>query len=449
MIYLVSAITSSSDIRVRISIRSQLEAAGLIAIFQRIRAWRDEQTIRMIRQYEEEAERDRQDLIEEADLDLLKSTRSPKDVFEALMQKTKGTKASAHLLDSMRHLLLIKAQGEEKVRYFQLIDQLITSIVMSDTLELGNDFNRAFGSSVSHVIAKFVEQERVDKAVDEVRELKVALATADREKAALAEEISVGNDGLVGQLKAQVAELEEKLHRSRTATESLEDQMSKMKQDYETRIHDLELIIQELFNMLRETSHLDQVAAMSEGPFDRAQLIHQLRLQWERKKTIRKLEGRDMRDQKVGRLDSLAEDEEAEVVQAEKGTVTKAREKHTSGSQFMDAEEERVRAHIEVALVKGADHIVSLLYKSCCTPAYPSHPRHVRPGAMGKHHPAALLETLLLLAKSRLSDSHEAFPKSQVFLLDSSKNSATKPCLDHSQNPSLTSLIVVHIANLA
>jgi len=93
------------------------------------------------------------------------------------MQKTKGTKASAHLLDSMRHLLLIKAEGEEKVRYFQLIDQLITSIVMSDTLELGNDFNRAFGSSVSHVIAKFVEQERVDKAVDEVRELKVALAT--------------------------------------------------------------------------------------------------------------------------------------------------------------------------------------------------------------------------------------------------------------------------------
>jgi cytokinesis protein len=346
----------------------------------------------MIRQYEEEAERDRQDLIEEADLDLLKSTRSPKDVFEALMQKTKGTKASAHLLDAMRHLLLIKAEGEEKVRYFQLIDQLITSVVMNDSPDLGHDFSRAFGSSVSHVISKFVEQERVDKAVEEVREMKIALATAHREKAALAEEISAGNDGLVGQLKAQVAELEEKLRRSRAATESLEDQMGKMKHDYETRIADLELIIQELFNMLRETSHLDQVIGMSEGPFDRTKLIHQLRLQWERKRTIRKLEGRDMRDGPLARKGSIPEEDEteAEVVQAEKGSIVKAREKHMSGSQFMDAEEERVRAHIEASLVKGADHIVSRSFPICqvlilvahnphCPPRWRDDPKTYRP----------------------------------------------------------------------
>lgn len=375
MIYLVSAITSANDIRVRCSIRAQLESAGLLNIFHKIRGWRDEQTIRMIRQYEEEAERDRQDLVEEADLNLLKSTRSPRDVFEALMQKTKGTKASAHLLDAMRHLLLIKAEGDEKVRYFQLIDQLITSVVMNDSPDLGHDFSRAFGMSVSHVISKFVEQERVDRATEEVKQMKVALATAHREKAALADEISAGNDGLVGQLKAHIAELEDKLHRSRTATESLEDQMEKMKKDYETRIRELELIIQELFNMLRETAHLDQVTAMSEGPFDREQLIHQLRQQWERKRTIRKLEGRDMRSVSPNgdrrRPKAIDEDDvdgaegegeadgDAQVVQAEKGSMTKAMEKHMSGSQFMDAEEERVRAHIEHALVKGADHVVS------------------------------------------------------------------------------------------
>lgn len=364
MIYLVSAITSANDIRVRCSIRAQLESAGLLNIFHKIRGWRDEQTIRMIRQYEEEAERDRQDLVEEADLNLLKSTRSPKDVFEALMQKTKGSKASAHLLDAMRHLLLIKAEGDEKDRYFQLIDQLIISIVMNDSPDLGHDFSRAFGMSVSHVISKFVEQERVDSAAEEVRQMKTALATAHREKAALAEEISAGNDGLVGQLKAHIAELEDKLRRSRTATESLEDQMEKMKQDYESRIRELELIIQELFNMLRETSHLDQVTAMSEGPFDREQLIHQLRQQWERKRTIRKLEGRDMRSISPVRS-PIAEEEEpeadAQVIQAAKGNMTKAMEKHMSGSQFMDAEEERVRAHIEHALVTSSDHVVGLL----------------------------------------------------------------------------------------
>ena len=71
-----------------------------------------------------------------------------------------------------------------------------------------------------------------------------------------------------------------------------------------------------------------------------------------------------MRDQTIGKLNSVGEDDEmeAEVVKAEKGSITKAEKKHMSGSQFADAEEERVRAHIEVALVKGADHIVSISF---------------------------------------------------------------------------------------
>jgi cytokinesis protein len=451
MIYLIMAMTSANDIRVRCSIRSQLESADLMKVFQKIRAWRDEQTIRMIRQYEEEAERDRQDLMEEADLDLLKSTRSPKDVFEALMQKTKGSKASAHLLDSMRHLLLIKAEGEEKVRYFQLIDQLITSVVMNDSPDLGHDFSRAFGMSVTNVISKFVEQERVDKAVDEVRELKIALATAHREKAALVEEVAIGNDGLVGQLKAHVAELEEKLRNSRNATESIEDQMGKMKRDYEERIKELDAVIQELFNMLRETTHLDQVTAMSDGPVDRAQLIHQLRLQWERKKTIRKLEGRDMRDQRIAKLERVGEDDEveAEVVQAEKGSMVKAEKKHMSGSQFADAEEERVRAHIELSLVKGADHIVSSSFLTLMVRADDSLPRHARLDAMARRLLDVRHETPLPSARSQLNDSRVDSPRNPAYHPDSSKNFATRLYRDHSLNQSLINWTIALSASLA
>lgn len=68
-----------------------------------------------------------------------------------------------------------------------------------------------------------------------------------------------------------------------------------------------------------------------------------------------------MRDQRIAKLERVGEDDEveAEVVKAEKGSMVKAEKKHMSGSQFADAEEERVRAHIELSLVKGADHIVS------------------------------------------------------------------------------------------
>lgn len=213
--------------------------------------------------------------------------------------------------------------------------------------------------------------------------------------------------------------------------------MEKTKQNYESRIRDLELIIQELFNMLRETAHLDQVIAMSEGPFDRPQLIHQLRLQWERKKTIRKLEGRDMKDRKLGEDE---DEDEAKVVQAAKGSIVKAREKHMSGSQFADAEEERVRAHIEVALVKGADHVVSPPY---CPLANDSHPRRAR------HLHAVQLAMLLPSARNPLNASQNLLPRSPHSHPVSSRNCGTRPCRDPFPNPSLISSIAVRSENLA
>jgi cytokinesis protein len=359
MLVLLLGLTSGGDIRVRCSVRSQLESAGLLRVFQKVQSWNDETTMRMIRQYEEEAESDRRELAAEQDDKLLRSLRAPEDVFRALLDMTKGTKASAYLLDSLRHMLLIKDQG--RVRYFQLIDKLISSIVMSDTPDLGGDFSRAFGVSVQHLMGRFVEQDRLDSALQETARAKAELARVTREKLELADEVAGGNDGLVGVLKGQVADLEEKLRKSRAATDALRDQMDGMKRDYEARIHDLEIIIQELFNMLRETDHLDTVQAMNQGPINREQLIHELREQWHRKNTIRKLEGKG----KDGRPSE--DDEDGEVLQAEKVPLEEARgeerparrSKHASGSQFLDAPDEDVRAHIEDALIRGKDHIVS------------------------------------------------------------------------------------------
>ncbi|WVQ98293.1 hypothetical protein IAU59_005416 [Kwoniella sp. CBS 9459] len=385
MLVLVGGLTTAYDVKARCSVRAQLETAGLLSVFHKLRQWNDDGINRTIQQYEDEAEKDRQDLVDEEDRQLLQSMRSPEDVFRALLQMTKGSKASAYLLNALRHLLLIKGEGEEKVRYFQLLDKLITSIIMSDTPDLSQDFSRAFGISVSHLVGKFVEQDKLDEAVQELKSTKIALSRVQEEKRNLQEEISSGDDGRVGKLQAQVADLEEKLRRSRAATETVTDQMEGMKRDYEQRIADLELYIQELFNMLRETNHLDQVQEMTHGPIDRKKLIHDLREQWERKKTIRKLEGKGKKRQsRLGstmedETDEDAEDEDGEVMEAEKvalGGQARGQErsvqsvkresvkrhstrekKAMSGSQFMDAEEERVRAHIEDTLTKGADSV--------------------------------------------------------------------------------------------
>lgn len=383
MICLVQGLTSGGDIRARCSIRAQLETSGLLLVFHKIKQWNEDNTSRMIRSYEEEAENDRRDIVDEQNQVLIHSMRSPEDVFRALIQMTRGSRASSYLLNSLRHLLLIKEEGDMKVRYFQLIDRLITSIVMSDTPDLTQDFSRAFSVSVSHLMGKFVEQERMENALEEVKELKAALVRSEREKADLSEEMN--RDDLVASLKTHVAELEERLRKSRAATEALSDQMEGMKRDYEARIADCELVIQELFNMLRESNHLDQVQAMNDGPFNRVDLIHQLREQWERKKTIRKLEGSDRKRKTIrpGEIitDDTSEEEDVEYLEAEKVTLggelravqrpsrQSRQEKAISGSQFLDAEEEKVRAHIEDALSKDTDHIVSGSKKDILTSA--------------------------------------------------------------------------------
>jgi cytokinesis protein len=377
MICLVKGLTSGHDVRARCALRSQLEAAGLLPVFRKVKRWNDDRATLLIKQYEEEAENDRIDLIDSQNKILLKSMRDPGDVYNALFKMTEGTKASKYLLNSLQHLLLIKEDGDQRVRYFQLIDRLITSIVMSDMPDLNQDFARAFGISVSHVMGKFVEQERLDSSMGEIKDLKASLAQMTREKAEISE--VVDRDEVVASLKAQVADLEDKLRKSRAATEAVTDQMSGMKKDYEVRIVELERIIQELYNMLRESQHLEEVQGYNEGPIDRSKLIYDLREQWERKKTIRKLEGRDKaRDPNKRKTlrpgdDSIIEEEseaeDGEIMEAEKialgaargkeRTVKVKREKVLSGSQFMDAEDERVREHIEDALFSGSDHVVS------------------------------------------------------------------------------------------
>jgi cytokinesis protein len=355
MLYLAQLMASSNQLRSRCSVRAQLESSGLIAIFDKVRPWREPALEELIHGYEEEAEADRRELLEEQQQTLLHSMRVPEDVFRALLQTTRGTKASAYLLNVMRHLLLIR-QDSDFVRFFQLIDRLIVSIVTSDTPEMNHDFSRAFGISVTHLIGKFVEQDRLEAATEEIKMLKAAVSKSTREKADMADEMAGGNDGLVGQLKAQVHELEEKLAKSRAATDAYRDQLEGTRRDYEVRIADLELIIQELFNMLREANHLDTVTGMDQGPINREKLIHDLREQWHRKKTIEKLEGGEGRkadDEEVGEV------MEAAKVSIKRNTEVPNRKQALSGSQFLDAAEEDVRAHIEDALVRGSDHIVS------------------------------------------------------------------------------------------
>lgn len=131
--------------------------------------------------------------------------------------------------------------------------------------------------------------------------------------------------------------------------------------------------------MLRESRGLDNVVGANGGAIDREQLLANLERQHEIKRTIEKLEGGFHKSKGKGKasspeVDGAFDDDEDEEFSSEVATKAaglasaKKRADIKSGSQFIDAEEERVREHIEASLAANLDKLVSLSFSR--TPSF-------------------------------------------------------------------------------
>ena len=339
---------------------------------------------------EQTLEDDESKLRERVDQEILKDLASPEDVYKALTAKTADTKARDYFLSMMQHLLLIREEGPGLVHYYQLIDSMVTDLVMDK--KLGGAEQR-LGHSVERIIAQFNEADRYQHIEDELAKSNATLFNLKREKETLEDEISQGDNGLVGVLKGKLAHLEDKLQVSRENTTRLQGQIEAQKTGYEEQITQLEAQIMELFRMLKEVGNgVDKIIENS-GGMDRKTLIETLEKHLQRDKTIGILEGRGKeRDRKRkpngkesnedGASDGSDDDEATpkkpgslqrrphstvksrSKINGANGTNARASEAQNGrASQFMDADESLVQEEIQQQLAQG--NIVSL------TPYFP------------------------------------------------------------------------------
>jgi cytokinesis protein len=194
------------------------------------------------------------------------------------------------------------------------------------------------------------------------------------EKEALEEEMSQGQDGLVGNLKAQVALLKQKLNSTRETTKHLQGQLEMQKTGYEEQIAQLEAQIMELFRMLKEFGKgYEKILDSNSGTMDRKNLIENLNKYLERSKTISILEGRGKK-KKDGKHpdgedddDDLSDDETTpRQFDAKRGASCRSKlskaarisgTSNTQESQFTDADEADEREQINHQLVANAKFV--------------------------------------------------------------------------------------------
>lgn len=363
-----------------------MEAAGLRKIIDCCREFQHEILDMQISTFEKLQAEDQEVFTRNLDEDILRDLSDPYDVYRAIMSTVEGTPAFSYFLSTMQHFLLIRDEPDIRRRYYQLIDHLVTAIVLDKKQNFSGGLSSAIGVSVSRLVAQFGEQERASQTEEELVLVRRELNRVKLQKESLEEEIARGGEGLVGALKQKLNKAEEKLQTSRALSDSLQARIAEQKRGYEEQIQQLELQIGELFKMLRDvrTGSRGPVGLSSKegGAVDRSEFIANLEKQMERKKTIGILEGRHKKKKRQLEPGAILEEDEDQgdddptITQVAKdrarapgsnqrnegdGTqIMSDSRANGRSSQFEDPEEEQEQRHIEENLAKAPSTMVRL-----------------------------------------------------------------------------------------
>ncbi len=376
---------------VRVGVRLELEASGVETVIQKLSLLNNPLINGEVQTYREIQEEDNRLATREYDRTILRSLKNPQDVFNGIMKNVSGTKTQETFLGIMRYLMLIKDDGDRRERHFELVQMLVRAAVMDGKDGIDRDFNSVVSRTVQQCLSKLDESHLLEQAREDNKDIKSRIIKLQRDKETMAAQLAERDGGLVGELQAQLAQTEEKLKISRGLAEKTKTDMDEIRLRYQEDVEILDNDSHELYTMLLETGKLDDVVGEDDY---RRELVARLEAQFERRKTIKILEGRHKKvagGKKAENGEShFSEDdtdeageedvENGKVLVAdkialsahqgrEKAVGDKRQEKVISGSQFMDAEDERVRAHIESRLALEED-IVSGSFSACFkTPA--------------------------------------------------------------------------------
>ncbi|ORX57073.1 actin-binding FH2 [Hesseltinella vesiculosa] len=246
MMLVNSIISVVEDSELRIHLRNQLNTCGLQRIMEKMHGFNNDQLRRHVSIYKQMAENDYDDMLETYNEKILNNMNDPRDVFDALLHRVEGTRGYDFFLSALQHLLIIQDQGPVQVRYYQLLDNLITQMVLERKGLEADDFSGGVGYSVATLVDRFAEHDQLQATIKETNETKKLYEKAIKEKQELETEMNLQGDGLVGQLREKTNSLEDLLRMSRHTITTLQRKLKEVKQDYDSNIVALSQQLEEI-----------------------------------------------------------------------------------------------------------------------------------------------------------------------------------------------------------
>ncbi|KAG2196955.1 hypothetical protein INT46_008126 [Mucor plumbeus] len=248
MMLINSLVTVIEDVEVRVHLRNQMNASGLDSITEKMLDFNNEQLRRHINIYKQMSENDVDEIMEIYNETILTNMNDPRACFERILERVEGTRSYNFFLSALQHMLMIQAQGDIQVRYFQILDKLVTQVVMDRKGLTQEDLNGGgMGWSVSMLIDKFAEQDQLDKALHEAKETKQMYEKAIKEKQELETQVNLKGEGMIGVLRDKTNSLEDLLRMSRHTIATLQRKLKDTQQEYEMNITALDQQLKEIY----------------------------------------------------------------------------------------------------------------------------------------------------------------------------------------------------------
>ncbi|KAF9436650.1 hypothetical protein BGZ76_003376 [Entomortierella beljakovae] len=242
------------DIEFRMHLRSQLTTSDL----------NNDTVNRQLNIFEDEAENDYEDMIEFYNHRILNDMSDPYDVFHTLLRSVESSRAYDFFLSLLQHMLLIREEGDLRIRYFQLMDSIVTQIVL-DRRGVTDDFDRKLGISVNQLVSKLVDQDRLRYALDDAKQAKQELDVVLRQKNDLELEVGQKDDGMVSQLKANIHSLEDLLRLSRNTIQTLQTRLVDVEVQTQKKLAIQDAQLKHLLKSLQDSNTLMAEAGMPLG----------------------------------------------------------------------------------------------------------------------------------------------------------------------------------------
>ncbi|RCH84609.1 hypothetical protein CU098_001177, partial [Rhizopus stolonifer] len=169
----------------RIYFRSQFKLSGLDRVFAKLEKLDDPALYEQMDKYRRRAESDLDEAFGD-ELSMYSDISQPNELLELILENiSDAPNALDFLLQTFRSMLLIKGDADRKTHYHQAISEIVSNIVMDrresvTADELGSS---AFGFSVSNMIGRFNELDRLQelaRTAEEDREMALRLGAENK-----------------------------------------------------------------------------------------------------------------------------------------------------------------------------------------------------------------------------------------------------------------------------